>query len=303
MLVGVDWGGTKIEAIALADDGQPIARLREATPRSDYEGCLATVAAVVSSVEATAGATGSVGIGIPGSLDPLTGIAKGASSTWLNGRPVEADLRRKLGREVRVANDADCFAVSEAVDGAGADHNVVFAVILGSGAGAGVAIARRAHHGPNNSAGEWGHNPLPRPDVTEIPGPACYCGRNGCLERWVSGWSFARDYQQHASIDLATSEPLGPVEIVDRMRHGDRLAKLVWSRYVDRVARGLSLVVNVLDPDILVIGGGMANITELYDDLPGRLAEETFSPCFYTPIARAMHGDSSGVRGAAWLWR
>lgn len=146
MLVGVDWGGTKIEAIALADDGQPIARLREATPRSDYEGCLATVAAVVSSVEATAGATGSVGIGIPGSLDPLTGIAKGASSTWLNGRPVEADLRRKLGREVRVANDADCFAVSEAVDGAGADHNVVFAVILGSGAGAGVAIARRAHH-------------------------------------------------------------------------------------------------------------------------------------------------------------
>ena len=195
MLVGVDWGGTKIEAIALADDGQPIARLREATPRSDYEGCLATVAAVVSSVEATAGATGSVGIGIPGSLDPLTGIAKGASSTWLNGRPVEADLRQ-LGREVRVANDADCFAVSEAVDGAGADHNVVFAVILGSGAGAGVAIARRAHHGPNNSAGEWGHNPLPRPDVTEIPGPSCYCGRNGCLERWVSGWSFARDYQQ-----------------------------------------------------------------------------------------------------------
>ena len=301
MLVGVDWGGTKIEAIALADDGQPIARLREAAPRSDYEGCLATVAAVVSSVEATAGATGSVGIGIPGSLDPLTGIAKGASSTWLNGRPVEADLRRKLGREVRVANDADCFAVSEAVDGAGADHNVVFAVILGSGAGAGVAIARRAHHGPNNSAGEWGHNPLPRPDVTEIPGPACYCGRNGCLERWVSGWSFARDYQQHASIDLATSEPgtgrdRGPDEA--RRSTGEACGSICRSG-----SRGLSLVVNVLDPDILVIGGGMANITELYDDLPGRLAEETFSPCFYTPIARAMHGDSSGVRGAAWLWR
>jgi fructokinase len=303
MLVGVDWGGTKIEAIALADDGQPIARLREATPRTDYEGCLATVAAVVNRVEAKAGATGSVGIGIPGSLDPLTGIAKGASSTWLNGRSVEADLRRTLDREIRVANDADCFAVSEAVDGAGAGHNVVFAVILGSGAGAGVAIAGRAHHGPNNSAGEWGHNPLPRPDITEIPGPPCYCGRNGCLERWVSGWSFARDYHQHASIDLATSEPVGPVEIVDRMRQGDRLAKLVWSRYVDRVARGLSLVVNVFDPDILVMGGGMANIDELYDDLPERLAEETFSPCFYTPIARAVHGDSSGVRGAAWLWR
>ena len=303
MLVGVDWGGTKIEAIALDDDGQPLARLREATPRTDYEGCLATVAAVVSSVEEQAGATGSVGIGIPGSLDPLTGIAKGASSTWLNGRRVEADLRRTLGREVRVANDADCFAVSEAVDGAGAGHNVVFAVILGSGAGAGVAIAGSAHHGPNNGAGEWGHNALPRPDITEIPGPSCYCGRNGCLERWVSGWSFARDYHQYASIDLATSEALGPAEIVDRMRQGDRLAKLVWSRYVDRVARGLSLVVNILDPDILVIGGGMANINELYDDLPERLAEETFSPCFYTPIARAVHGDSSGVRGAAWLWR
>jgi fructokinase len=303
MLVGVDWGGTKIEAVALADDGQPIARLREATPRTDYEGCLATVAAVVNSVEAEAGATGSVGIGIPGSLDPLTGIAKGASSTWLNGKPVEADLRQTLRREIRVANDADCFAVSEAVDGAGAGHNVVFAVILGSGAGAGVAIAGRAHHGPNNSAGEWGHNPLPRPDITEIPGPPCYCGRNGCLERWVSGWSFARDYHQHATIDLATSEPLGPVDILDRMRQGDRLAKLVWSRYVDRVARGLSQVVNVLDPDILVMGGGMANIDELYDDLPERLAEETFSPCFYTPIARAVHGDSSGVRGAAWLWR
>jgi len=303
MLIGVDWGGTKIEAIALADDGQPITRLREATPRSDYEGCLATVATVVSSVEAKAGATGSVGIGIPGSLDPLTGIAKGASSTWLNGRSVEADLRRTLGREVRVANDADCFAVAEAVDGAGTGHNVVFAVILGSGAGAGVAIAGRAHHGPNNSAGEWGHNPLPRPDITEIPGPSCYCGRHGCLERWVSGWSFARDYHQHASIDLATSEPLRPVDIVDRMRQGERLAKLAWSRYVDRVARGLSLVVNVLDPDILVIGGGMGNVDELYDDLPERLAGQTFSPCFYTPIVRAMHGDSSGVRGAAWLWR
>jgi fructokinase len=183
MLVGVDWGGTKIEAIALADDGQPIARLREATPRTDYEGCLATVAAVVNSVEAKAGATGSVGIGIPGSLDPLTGIAKGASSTWLNGRPVEADLRRTLDREIRVANDADCFAVSEAVDGAGADHNVVFAVILGSGAGAGVAIAGRAHHGPNNSAGEWGHNPLPRTSPRSQGHPVIAAG----TDAWSDG--------------------------------------------------------------------------------------------------------------------
>ena len=303
MLVGVDWGGTKIEAIVIGDDGEPITRFREATPRSDYEGCLATVASVVDKVESQAGATGTVGVGIPGSLDPRTGLAKGASSTWLNGRPVAADLRRTLRREIRVANDADCFAVSEAVDGAGAGHNVVFAVILGSGAGAGVAVAGKAHHGPNNSAGEWGHNPLPRPDVTEIPGPACYCGRYGCLERWVSGWSFARDYHRHASIDLAPSAQFGPAEIVTRMRDGDRLAKLVWHRYVDRVARGLSVVVNTLDPDIVVLGGGMANVDELYDDLPPRLGEETFSPCFYTPIVRAMHGDSSGVRGAAWLWR
>jgi fructokinase len=303
MLVGVDWGGTKIEAIAISDNGQPVTRLREMTPRSDYESCLATIESLVNRVEAEAGATSTVGIGIPGSVDPRTGIAKGASSTWLNGKPVEADLRRTLRREVRIANDAHCFAVSEAVDGAAAGHHVVFAVILGSGAGAGIAVAGKAHHGPNNSAGEWGHNPLPRPDVTEIPGPSCYCGRNGCLERWVSGWSFARDYHQYAKIDLAPTPPLAPAEIVDLMRQGNRLAKLTWRRYVDRVARGLSVVVNTLDPDILVLGGGMANIDELYDDLPPRLAEETFSPCFYTPVVRALHGDSSGVRGAAWLWR
>jgi fructokinase len=164
-------------------------------------------------------------------------------------------------------------------------------------------VAGKAHHGPNNSAGEWGHNPLPRPDVTEIPGPSCYCGRNGCLERWVSGWSFARDYHQYAKIDLAPTSLPTPAEIVGLMRQGNRLAELAWRRYVDRVARGLSVVVNTLDPDILVLGGGMANIDELYDDLPPRLAEETFSPCFYTPVVRARHGDSSGVRGAAWLWR
>ena len=175
-----------------------------------------------------------------------------------------------------------------------------FAVILGSGAGAGVAIAVELITARTTVLAN-GAQSAPQARIAEIPGPSCYCGRNGCLERWVSGWSFARDYHQHASIDLATSELLGPVEIVDRMRQGDRLAKLVWGRYVDRLARGLSLVVNVLDPDILVIGGGMANINELYDDLPERLAEETFSPCFYTPIAQATHGDSSGVRGAACL--
>lgn len=301
--VGVDWGGTKIEAVALAPDGVTLARIRQDTPRSDYAGCLRIVADLVTRVEEAAGVRGTVGIGIPGSVDPRTGVAKGASSTWLNGRHVARDLREVLGRDLRLSNDADCFAVSEAVDGAGVGHHVVFAVILGSGAGAGIATGGRAHHGPNHSGGEWGHNPLPRPDVTEIPGPPCYCGRHGCLERWVSGWAFARDYAQHAAVDLAHPVALTSAEIITAMRSGDRLARLVWGRYVDRVARGLSLVVNALDPDILVMGGGMSNVDELYTDLPSRLADETFSPCFYTPIARAAHGDSSGVRGAAWLWK
>jgi len=235
-------------------------------------------------------------------LDPRTGRAKGASSTWLNGRPVEDDLRAVLGRDVRTANDADCLAVSEAIDGAGRGHHVVFAVILGSGAGAGIAVGGRAHHGPNTSAGEWGHNPLPFPDVTEIPGAACYCGRHGCLETWVSGRAFAREFRRHAEVDLGEPVDLAPAQIVARMREGDRLARLVWSRYVDRVARGLSLVVNILDPDVLVMGGGMSNVGELYDELPGALASYVFSPVFHTPVVRAAHGDSSGVRGAARLW-
>lgn len=303
MLVGVDWGGTKIEVVALGEDGEQLARVRAGTPRSDYEGCLALIASLVAQVESRTGRTGTIGVGLPGSLDPRTGLAKGASSTWLNGRPVEADLERVLGREVRTANDADCFAVSEAVDGAGAGHRVVFGVILGTGAGAGIAVDGRAHSGPNNSAGEWGHNQLPRPDVSEIPGPACYCGRHGCLERWVSGPSFARDFHQHASVDLADPLRLSAQEILELVRAGHRLAGMVWDRYLGRVSRGLATVVNTLDPDVIVLGGGMSNIAELYTDLPSRLAAATFSPCFYTPILPAAHGDSSGVRGAAWLWK
>lgn len=303
MRIGVDWGGTKIEAVALGADATLLARLRADTPRADYDGCLRLIAELVESLEATTRSRGSVGIGLPGSLDPRTGIAKGASSTWLNGRHVEEDLRAVLRREVRTANDADCLAASEATDGAGAGHRVVFAVILGSGAGAGIAVDAVAHHGPNNGSGEWGHNALPRPDLSELPGAPCYCGRHGCLETWVSGRAFARDYHQHARVDLAESAPLRPVEIIDRMRGGDRLAKLVWHRYVDRVARGLAMVVNILDPDIVVMGGGMSNVLELYDDLPPVLARHAFSPVFHTPVVRAAHGDSSGVRGAAWLWR
>ena len=296
VLIGIDWGGTKIEGIALTHAGDELLRLREDTPRHDYEGCLRIISNLVSRLENETGRRGSVGIGIPGSLEPKSRLGKGASSTWLLGKPVERDLREVLGREIRVENDADCLAASEAVDGAGAGYHVVFAVILGSGAGAGIAIAGRAHHGPNNSGGEWGHNPLPFPNTNEIPGSPCYCGKYGCMETWVSGRAFQAGYARHAGHELAAKD------IIAKMRGGDRLARTIWQRYIDRVARGLSIVVNTLDPDILVIGGGMSNIDELYTELPPQLARYTFSTVFETPIRKAVHGDSSGVRGAAWLW-
>lgn len=296
MLIGVDWGGTKIEVVGMTEDGAELQRIREATPRGDYSGCLDLIANLVDRIEIETGQTGSVGIGIPGSLEPRTGVGKGGSSTWINGRPVADDLRRRLGRELRIENDADCFASSEAIDGAGVGYRVVFGVILASGAGAGIAIDGRAHHGPNNSAGDWGHNPLPFAHDDEQPGDACYCGKSGCLETWISGYSFARDFARNGGSDAV------PAEIVNRMRSGDPFAREAWSRYVDRVARGLSVVVNTLDPDIFVMGGGMSNIDELYSDLPQAIGRYTFSPVFDTPVVRSAHGDSSGVRGAAWLW-
>lgn len=296
MHIGIDWGGTKIEGIAMMPDGRELLRLRTDTPRGNYRACLEAIRAMVAELEAGAGGTCTIGIGMPGSLEPVSRLGKGCSSTWVLGQPVESDLRDILQREIRVENDADCFAVSEAVDGSGAGHNVVFAVILGSGAGAGIAVGGRAHHGPNNSGGEWGHNPLPYPDITEIPGRPCYCGRHGCMETWVSGRAFEAEYARH------TGEALRANTIMERFRAGDRLARLLWERYVDRVARGLAVVVNTLDPDILVMGGGMSNIDELYRDLPARLASRTFSTVFHTPVVRAAHGDASGVRGAARLW-
>lgn len=296
MLIGIDWGGTKIEGVAMEPDGAELSRLRRDTPRGDYPACIAAIRDMVADLEAATGRTGTVGIGMPGSLEPLSRLGKGCNSTWVLGQPVETDLQAALGREVRVENDADCFAVSEAVDGAGAGAHVVFAVILGSGAGAGIAIGGRAHHGPNNSGGEWGHNPLPFPDTTEIPGRPCYCGRHGCLEGWVSGRAFEAEYERHSG------ERLRAMDIAGRMRAGDRLAGLVWERYVDRLARGLATVVNTLDPDVLVMGGGMSNVDELYRDLPPRLGARIFSTVFHTPILKARHGDASGVRGAARLW-
>jgi fructokinase len=297
MLIGIDWGGTKIEGVAMQADGTELLRLRENTPRHDYFGCIAVIKSMIDRLESETGQRGSVGIGIPGSLEPVSRLGKGASSTWLLGRPVEKDLHEAIGRELRVENDADCFAASEATDGAGSGKNVVFAVILGSGAGAGIAVGGKAHHGPNNSGGEWGHNPLPFPDITEIPSRPCYCGRHGCMETWVSGRAFEAEYTRH------TNEELKAVQIIEKMRGGDRLCRLLWERYVDRVARGLATVVNTLDPDIFVMGGGMSNVDELYEDLPRELARRTFSTVFHTPIRRAAHGDASGVRGAAWLWK
>lgn len=297
MLIGIDWGGTKIEGVALAPSGVELARHRVDTPRGDYPGCLTEIVAMIARLETETGERGSIGIGIPGSLEPVSRLGKGASSTWLLGQPVEADLQAAIGREIRVENDADCFAASEAVDGAGAGYNVVFAVILGSGAGAGIAVGGRAHHGPNNSGGEWGHNPLPFPDTTEIPGQACYCGRHGCMETWVSGRAFEAEFLRH------TGRALKAREIIALKRQGDRLAGMLWERYLDRVARGLATVVNTLDPDVLVMGGGMSNVDELYTDLPPALARRTFSTVFHTPVKRNLHGDASGVRGAASLWK
>jgi fructokinase len=231
MLIGIDWGGTKIEGVAMERDGRELLRLREATPRHDYLGCISRIRDMIAALEGKTGHRGSIGIGIPGSLEPVSRLGKGASSTWLLGQPVESDLKAALQRDIRVENDADCFAASEAVDGAGVGHNVVFAVILGSGVGAGIAVNGRAHHGPNNSGGEWGHNPLPFPDTTEIPGKACYCGRHGCIETWCSGRAFEAQYTEHKGVERKATE------IVELKRKGDHLANLLWHRYIDRVAR------------------------------------------------------------------
>ena len=297
MLIGIDWGGTKIEGVAMLPDGAELMRIREDTPRHDYKGCIAVIAGIIARLERETGKTGSIGIGMPGSLEPKSRLGKGASSTWLLGQPIEKDLRDALKRDIIVENDADCLAASEAIDGAGAGYNVVFAVILGSSAGAGVAVGGRAHHGPNNSAGDWGHNPIPFPHVSELPGEPCWCGKTGCIEAWVSGRAFTADYLRHAG------EELKPWQILEKLRKGDRLAGLIWDRYIDRLGRGLAIVVNTLDPDVFVMGGGMSNIDELYRDLPAAIARHTFSVVFETPIKKAVHGDSSGVRGAAWLWK
>ena len=303
MRIGIDLGGTKIEGIAL-DGSREAARLRVDTPRGDYDATVDAVGGLVRTLEARGrdalrrpeGARAPVGVGIPGTLSPATGLVKNANSTWLIGRPLLADLERRLDRAVRIANDANCFAVSEAADGAAADAEVVFAAIVGTGTGAGIVVRGELLVGPNAIAGEWGHNPLPWPGGDERPGPECYCGRRGCLETFLSGPGLQADYARDAGARRT------PAEIVALASAGDPRAAAALDRYEDRLARGLASVINVLDPDVIVLGGGMSNIDRLYARVPRLWGRFVFSDTVATRLVKARHGDASGVRGAAWLW-
>jgi fructokinase len=295
MQIGIDLGGTKTEAIALAADTVVAARRRVPTPRH-YEGTLDTIAALVAELEAETGRSGSVGIGIPGVVTRATGLVKNANSTWLIGRPLYADLEARLGRPVRIANDANCFALSEATDGAGQGFETVFGVILGTGVGGGIIIRRRIHDGPNQIAGEWGHNPLPwMTDEEHASAPACYCGKRGCIETFLSGPGFELDYARLAGSQRPSRDI---VQAADRDPH----AFEALQRYHDRLARALASIVNVLDPDAIVLGGGMSNLPGLEPAVSSLLPRYVFSDVVQTMVVHNRHGDSSGVRGAAWLW-
>ena len=294
--IGVDLGGTKIEFIALERDGAELHRHRIATPRHNYQGTVRAIAEGVKEMEKQLGRNATVGVGIPGTVSTQTGLVKNANSTWLNGEPFDKDLSRALEREVRCANDANCLAVSEATDGAGTGKHVAFAVILGTGCGGGIAVDGRVHRGSNGVAGEWGHNTLPWMRADEFPGPACYCGKNGCIETWISGTGLEKDYER------ATKAPLRVPEILAQCDAGEPAAFAALDRFADRLARGLAGVINLLDPDVIVMGGGASQISRIYKNVPALLKKYVFGKEADTPLVRAKHGDSSGVRGAAWLW-
>lgn len=337
MRIGIDLGGTKTEIICLnASNGKELYRQRVQSPTNDYQATLDNLVKLVQAAEQSTGQTGTIGIGIPGTISPATGQVKNANSAWLNGHPLDQDLGRLLGREVRVQNDANCFAVSEAADGAGAGKAVVFGVIIGTGCGAGVSINGRALTGYSGLGGEWGHNPLPAPRVyiedqskhydhfskaherkevsgiykhkdpvdffakgwedNELPGPECYCGRRGCIETWISGTGFKNDYVRVTGQDHSTHD------IIKDAGEGKPEALAALHRYADRLARSLGHIVNILDPDVIVLGGGMSNVTQLYDLVPKMWEKYVFTDRCDTPIVPPRHGDSSGVRGAAWLW-
>ncbi|TWA76032.1 fructokinase [Azospirillum brasilense] len=296
--IGIDLGGTKTEGIALGAAGAEHARFRVPSPRGDYDATVRTIVDLVARLESATGSAGAtVGIGIPGAISPATGLVKNANSTWLIGKAFDRDLAAALQRPVRVENDANCLAVSEAADGAGAGCGVVFAAILGTGCGAGIVVDGRPLGGRNAVGGEWGHNPLPWPTDDERPGPTCYCGKSGCLETFVSGPAAAADHCRATGADLTVEA------IAAQAERGDAAARATLDRLVDRLGRGLAGIINVLDPDVIVLGGGLSNLEFLYTALPPAIARWAFTDSLDTPIRRAAHGDSSGVRGAAWLWR
>ena len=293
--IGVDLGGTKIEAIALDPNGEELLRRRQPTPAGDYRGTIDLVASLVEGLEAELERKGTVGVGTPGSLSPNTGLIRNANSVCLNGMPLDRDLGKALGRPVRRANDADCFALSEAVDGAGAGASSVFGVILGTGVGGGLVWRGQLISGPNALAGEWGHNPLPWPADDERPGPACYCGRRGCIETFLSGPALEREYHAATATKRTVSQ-------ITAAAGGDTAAEEALRCYEDRLARSLALVINIVDPAVIVLGGGLSNVTRLYSRVSARWGQFVFSDTVRTQLSPPKHGDSSGVRGAAWLW-
>jgi fructokinase len=291
--IGFDFGGTKIEIAALGQDGDVLLRRRIPNP-GVYEAAIAAMVALVQQTEHELGGTASIGVGIPGAISPDSGLVKNCNSVWLNGRAFGRDISEAMGRAVRVENDANCFALSEAVDGAGAGKRVVFGIILGTGVGGGIVVNERVLAGPHHIGGEWGHNPLPWPRLDEFPMPKCFCGNEGCIERFLCGSALASDCDGPGSRDASS--------IPARAAAGEERAVAALKRHSDRLARALAVAVNFLDPDAIVIGGGLSNMSHLYDEVPALIARNVVSPRFTTPILRNVHGDSSGVRGAAWLW-
>lgn len=294
--IGIDLGGTKIEIIALDDNGHALIRKRTLTPKNNYREILRTTVNLINDVEKSIGKQGTIGVAIPGAISLATGKIKNANTTCMIGEPFEDDLASALKRPVRLCNDANCFTLSEAVDGAGQGVEVVFGVILGTGVGGGITVNGKVLTGVNAIAGEWGHNPLPWPQSDEMPGPACYCGKLGCIETFLSGPGLAGDYKDMTGSDL------DPRAIVEHSMNGDETAKATLDRYCNRFARALANVINIIDPDVIVVGGGLSNITDLYIKVPELWMQYVFSDQVDTQLRPAQHGDSSGVRGAAWLW-
>ena len=294
--IGIDLGGTKIEGIALSEAGDELFRQRIATPQGDYQGTLQSIVSLIKQIEAGIGQQGSIGICTPGSLSPATGLLRNSNSVCMNGKPVLDDLQNLLHKEIRMANDANCFALSEATDGVARDASVVFGVIIGTGTGAGVVVDKKVLLGPNSIAGEWGHNPLPWPNDDELPGVECYCGKLGCIETWLSGPGIVRDHE------LYNNEFIDPELLDGKARFGNEDAIETFQRYENRMARSLAHIINILDPDVIVLGGGMGNIKRLYENVPDIWGDYVFSDTVNTKLQAPLHGDSSGVRGAAWLW-